>query len=361
MELKIGAKMAQLRRQKGLTQEQLAEKLGISAPAVSKWETDTSYPDITLLCPLARALDTSVDALLQFEEKLSPKEAAEKINDVLKAAPQEGYEAAGQKVFDLLHQYPNSIDLKFYSAVIWDSFLMFFPSAGDEARQKWRGYKKALLTEVRSSQTSSYWQTATLQLAGIAIADQDLEQGEKLLKELPEHSTDPAATWALLYLKKNEPEEALKTAQKRMFSLVGQVLSCLCVMLNPQITPDNETALKICEVYKSVDQLFHMNGLYDGLFLEIYLRMNRYEEAADCLARYADAVTGDAVLPTDFLFSPGLARKQNRPATAREIRQILLKSLEGDEIKPLLQYPQCRAAIEKIRASLETYESPCRS
>lgn len=73
MELKIGARLAQLRRKKGLTQEQLAQRLGVSAPAVSKWETNTSYPDITLLCPLARALGVNVDTLLQFEEQISPR------------------------------------------------------------------------------------------------------------------------------------------------------------------------------------------------------------------------------------------------------------------------------------------------
>ena len=48
---KIGAQIAALQRAKGLTQEQLAEMLGVSAPAVSKWETDSSYPDITCSAP----------------------------------------------------------------------------------------------------------------------------------------------------------------------------------------------------------------------------------------------------------------------------------------------------------------------
>ena len=54
-QMKIGGSIASLRKARGLTQEQLAQQLGVSAPAVSKWETDSSYPDITLLCPLARA------------------------------------------------------------------------------------------------------------------------------------------------------------------------------------------------------------------------------------------------------------------------------------------------------------------
>ena len=70
MELKLGANIAALRRAKGMTQEQLAAALGISPPAVSKWETNTSYPNITLLCPLARALDTNVDMLLNYEKTL---------------------------------------------------------------------------------------------------------------------------------------------------------------------------------------------------------------------------------------------------------------------------------------------------
>ena len=66
MSLQIGTTVAQARRAKNLTQEALADLLGVSAAAVSKWETNASYPDITLLSPLARALGLTVDALLGF-------------------------------------------------------------------------------------------------------------------------------------------------------------------------------------------------------------------------------------------------------------------------------------------------------
>ena len=70
MELKLGANIAALRKAKGMPLEQLAAALGISPPTVSKWETNASYPDITLLCLLARALDTNVDMLLNGEKTL---------------------------------------------------------------------------------------------------------------------------------------------------------------------------------------------------------------------------------------------------------------------------------------------------
>ena len=60
----LGSKISSLRKERGLTQSALADKLNISAQAISKWETDQAAPDISLLAPLAKILDTSIDYLL---------------------------------------------------------------------------------------------------------------------------------------------------------------------------------------------------------------------------------------------------------------------------------------------------------
>ena len=62
------------RKELGLTQEQMAQRLGVSAPAVNKWENGNSYPDIMLLAPIARLLDISVDTLLSFRGELTDEE-----------------------------------------------------------------------------------------------------------------------------------------------------------------------------------------------------------------------------------------------------------------------------------------------
>ena len=59
-----GATIKQLRESKSLTQAQLAEKIGVSAKAVSKWETGKGLPDITLVQPLASSLGVSVPELM---------------------------------------------------------------------------------------------------------------------------------------------------------------------------------------------------------------------------------------------------------------------------------------------------------
>ena len=60
----IGNRIGRLRRQANMTQEALAEELGISSQAVSKWENDLSCPDISLLAELSRILGTTADELL---------------------------------------------------------------------------------------------------------------------------------------------------------------------------------------------------------------------------------------------------------------------------------------------------------
>ena len=72
MNTTLGKRIAALRREKGLKQDELAEKLGVSAQAVSKWENDQTCPDISLLPLLAKTLGVSVDELLSGKQESAP-------------------------------------------------------------------------------------------------------------------------------------------------------------------------------------------------------------------------------------------------------------------------------------------------
>jgi len=68
MEIRIGENIKRLRKAKSVTQEQVAELLGISVTAVSKWERGETYPDITLLFPLAHYFEVTLDELMGYDE-----------------------------------------------------------------------------------------------------------------------------------------------------------------------------------------------------------------------------------------------------------------------------------------------------
>ncbi|MBR3965910.1 MAG: helix-turn-helix transcriptional regulator [Clostridia bacterium] len=72
MNTTLGKRIATLRREKELKQDELAEKLGISPQAVSKWENDQTCPDISLLPLLSKILGVSVDELLTGKKEESP-------------------------------------------------------------------------------------------------------------------------------------------------------------------------------------------------------------------------------------------------------------------------------------------------
>lgn len=87
MEATLGKKIAQLRRGKAMTQDDLAAQLGVSSQAVSKWENDLSCPDIMLLPYLAEIFRVSIDELFSKEPKnvvvMVPEEERRDINEMV--------------------------------------------------------------------------------------------------------------------------------------------------------------------------------------------------------------------------------------------------------------------------------------
>ena len=82
----IGETIANLRKQKGMTQSELAEKMNVTDKAVSKWERDLSCPDINTISKLADILDVSVEELLKAKKQdYSNNKIIDLINLILKA------------------------------------------------------------------------------------------------------------------------------------------------------------------------------------------------------------------------------------------------------------------------------------
>lgn len=79
----MGEMIATLRKEKSMTQLQLAEKMGVTDKAVSKWERNLSCPDIDSLPLLAEIFGISVDELIQVKQHGKEEKPAEKITDTI--------------------------------------------------------------------------------------------------------------------------------------------------------------------------------------------------------------------------------------------------------------------------------------
>ena len=98
---RFGAFVAQLRKEKGYTQRELAEKLFISDKAVSKWETGSSIPDTSMLMPLAELLGVTVTELLMCRPMEEASLEPGQVEDIVKTAvslPDERTERAYQNI-----------------------------------------------------------------------------------------------------------------------------------------------------------------------------------------------------------------------------------------------------------------------
>ena len=88
-QIKVGAFLKDLRREKGITQEQLAEELGVSGRTISRWENGNNMPDISLLVEIAEYFDVSIPEIIKGEResedmKEEVKEVAEIMSDYAK-------------------------------------------------------------------------------------------------------------------------------------------------------------------------------------------------------------------------------------------------------------------------------------
>ena len=102
---KIGKFILELRKQKGLTQKELAEKVGVSDKTISKWECGNSIPDITYLEALCNSLDISVNELLSGErltDECYSEKAEENIMALMKENETNKKEGIGKIVIGMV-------------------------------------------------------------------------------------------------------------------------------------------------------------------------------------------------------------------------------------------------------------------
>lgn len=115
--MSLGNSLFQARKKKGMSQEEVAEKLGISRQTVSKWETDETLPDIRQSKQLAVLYGLSLDELVDFD--ISVKEIQEAIDKTSeKVSEQIDWTKAWGRKYPVLLQYQGEVDTASYAAAL---------------------------------------------------------------------------------------------------------------------------------------------------------------------------------------------------------------------------------------------------
>ena len=115
--MNLGDHLMQARKKAGLSQEAIAEKLGVSRQTISKWETDETVPDIYQSKKLAKLYHLSLDELIEFDVDLKEIEHIIKNTDEKKEAKVD-WTNAWSKKYPVLATYQQVVNIDGYASVI---------------------------------------------------------------------------------------------------------------------------------------------------------------------------------------------------------------------------------------------------
>lgn len=256
--MKINEIIRERRLAKKLTQEQVANYLGITAPAVNKWEKGTSYPDIILLPALARLLDTDLNTLLSFQDNLSEKEVALFLNKVSETIDKEGFKAGYTLATAKLKEYPTCDLLINNLALLLDGSLML--NGEDNLIEKYQPEIEALYQRAAQSKDPLIREQAISCLISKSMGKDDYEQAQELLNTIPQKSpVDKKQIQANIFITQGELDKAAKLVEEKLLSTTNEILATLMTLLEIAIKENHlDNAEYISNVYKQTAQLFDL-------------------------------------------------------------------------------------------------------
>lgn len=353
--LNIGEIILRLRKLKNLTQEQLASMVGVSAGAVSKWENGNSTPDITLLAPLARALNTSLDELLSFQSQLSETEVITIKQELIKAFLHDGYAAGEEKCLLLLNEYPNSIQLKCEVAGLIYMYLMMAEEPTEEFIKTKQLYSLNLFKQVIDSRDPKYTQMALFSTAHIQMTMNNYEESEKALKELPSNPIDPSVLYTRLYLEQGKNMEASKYCSGKLMNYILHSTTMLIQLARiSRIEKAYDKSIFYLDTCYKLQQTFKIGlGSAAYNFCKLYMEMGQKEVAAAWFNAYVKEVISTHYDHESNPFFEKI-KLEVEPEEQKIIRKKALKAiLEEEEFKVLSGLEDYEKVIDEVQAAIK--------
>lgn len=217
MKIHISENIRAMRKAGKLTQEQLAEALGVTVGAVSKWESALSVPDITTIIGLAEFFDTSVDVLLGYE---SPRGGVERTKETLRNMRLQKRFTEGMREAEIaLKKYPNLFDIVYECAMLYAVGGRERKST-QECHRAIELYEQAL--EMLSQNTNPNIGDIGIrrEMANLYIAMGEAETGIAILKKSNIRGINDAVIGYALASVSHDPQQALPFLSRAIIDVV---------------------------------------------------------------------------------------------------------------------------------------------
>lgn len=367
-EIKIGTVIAAKRKEKGITQEELAKFLGVSTPAVSKWESAQTFPDITLLPEIAAFFNVTVDTLMGYEPQLR----LEQINFLYKKLSErfasEPFTVVLEECRRLAKQYYSCYPMQLKLALLLVNHLELIAGTPqmEEVMKESMGMYQRILKEC---QDPDILDEAACLLALCYLTRGEPEPATKLLEEMHRQRLSPDSLLAQAYKMKGEQDKAVGILQESIFGGISALLGAgpmLVLLYGENFEKSRKTAediLGACELfgYSQVNPLAYANLLL--AVVQVCIRHGERETALNYLQQYTELCCRPEIYPLHMKPGGFFDRLPHPPDAAgwqdsllpRDEKTILRSVLSSVEQNPALEELKGEERFQKILTQLREW------
>lgn len=251
--MKMNEIIRKKRKELNLTQEQIAEYLGVSTPAVNKWEKGSTYPDITLLPGLARLLKIDMNTLMSFNEDLTDIEVKQIVFEIEKIIETKSYKNGFQLALTYIRDFPTCEALIYSTALSLNTYLVVLP---DEEQEAYLDKIESLYSRICESKDHEIRNKALDFLFMRYCARGEYEQAENIIEQF---SLDKKVPMANLYMEQGNSKAAKILFESRLFEDVTELQNILHSMVKIALSDDKiEEAKTFASILEKTAVLFNV-------------------------------------------------------------------------------------------------------
>ena len=326
----IGEVIRKYRKEAGITQEEMAKRLGVTTPAVNKWENNNTQPDIALLSPIARLLNITTDTLLSFREELTIEEIGNYIRQIDKDLDEKDYAEVFSGARKIIEDYPNCFAFIWQAAVILEARLVVYDIPDAEAYEEiilgW--YERCLTCDdekIRNQAAMSLFHAYERK----EQYDQALKYSEHLSREDPMRKRMEG----IVFKKTGRKEEAYRTFEELLFADYQRIqLTLNDLRMLYMEDGDHSMVHKLVEISSKAASAFDMG------------RYNEVSMGLDVAAWEKDAVRTEQIMRelienveslgsfADSELYRHLTFKKSDPEFYQKMRENIIQSMADDSV-----------------------------
>ena len=297
-EINIARTILNKRKEKGITQDELANYIGVSKASVSKWETGQSYPDITFLPQLAAYFNISIDDLMGYEPQMTKEDIRKLYRELSADFADKPFEEVLCQCRGIVKKYFSCFPLLFQIGMLL---------VNNSTLSKDADILASIIAEAKEIFIRVRMESDDLELSKHALAMEALcaltlghpNEVPELLGETvaPVHNTETLLAQA--YQMTGKIEEAKTVLQVGIYQHIGSLFGIVPFYLS-LCTDDMERFEETYRRTMDIAETFHMAQLHPSILFNVlltashgYLTNGNMDKALDLLEKCTELVTGD--------------------------------------------------------------------